>query len=90
MPLKAELSQALAELEEEYRFWLVESIALDRGIENLEEKIDQYEQDIGVARAAEFRVRLDRTRERHSHIDARLRYVHEQLLELKTRLNAMP
>ena len=90
MPLKAEVSQVFAELEEEYRFWLVESIALDRGIENLEEKIDQYEQDIGSARVAEFRIRLDRTRERHSQIDARLRYVREQLYEMKVRLNAMP
>jgi chromosome segregation ATPase len=88
MPLKDALLQALAELEEEYRFWLVESIALDRGIENLEEKIDQYEQEIGSARVAEFRVRLDRTRERYSQIDARLRYVRGQLHEMRSRLSA--
>jgi len=90
MAAKAELRQALAELEEEYRFWVVEAIALDRGIENLEEKVDQHESELGVARASEFRVRLSRTRERHAAIEARIIYVRQQLQEMKTRLRAMP
>ena len=50
MPSKAELAQLLDELEEEYRFWAVEAISLDRGIENLEEKIEQHEEQLGPAR----------------------------------------
>lgn len=89
MPSTAELTQALMELEEEYRFWLVEAISLERGIENLEDKIDQYEGEIGVERAAEFRIRLNRTRERHVAIEARMTHVRRQLQEMKTRLQAM-
>ena len=87
---KTELMQALTELEEEYRFWVVEAISLDRGIENLEDKVDQHESEIGPTRAAEFRARLNRTRERHAEIEGRIRYVREQLQEMKTRLRAMP
>jgi chromosome segregation ATPase len=90
MSVKTELVQSLAELEEEYRFWVVESIALERGIENLEEKIDLHEQEIGPERAAAFRARLERTRERHTAIEERIRYVRHQLHDLKTRLNAIP
>jgi hypothetical protein len=90
MPSKVDLTQALMELEEEYRFWVVEAISLERGIENLEDKIDQYESQIGVERAAEFRARLNRTRERHSEIETRIRSVRQQLNEMKIRLRAMP
>ena len=90
MPSKTELAQALAELEEEYRFWVVEAIALERGIENLEDKVDQHESEIGADRAAEFRVRLNRTRERHLAIETRIHSVRQQLNEMKTRLRAMP
>jgi hypothetical protein len=90
MPSKADLTQALVELEEEYRFWVVEAISLERGIENLEDKVDQHESEIGADRAAEFRARLNRTRERHSEIEARMRAVRQQLNEMKTRLRAMP
>ena len=90
MPSKTELAQLLAELEEEYRFWTVEAIALERGIENLEEKLDQHEAHIGPDRVAEFRVRLSRTRERHARIEKRILSVRQQLQELKTRLAAMP
>jgi chromosome segregation ATPase len=90
MPSKTELTQALGELEEEYRFWVVEAIALERGIENLEDKVDQYENEIGAERTAEFRARLNRTRERHSEIETRIRFVRQKLDEMKTRLRAMP
>jgi len=90
MPSKAELTQALTELEEEYRFWVVEAISLERGIESLEDKVDQHESEIGLERAAEFRTRLNRTRQRHSEIETRIRYVRQQLNEMKIRLRAMP
>jgi hypothetical protein len=87
MPSKAELTQLLDELEEEYRFWMVEAIALDRGVENLEEKIDQHADEIGVDRVAEFRLRLRRTRDRHEWIENRLLTVRQRLNELKLRLS---
>ena len=86
MPSKAEIAQLLDELEEEYRFWVVEAIALDRGIENLEEKIERHEDQLGPDRVAEFRVRLSQTRERHSRIEERILSVRQRLSELKTRL----
>lgn len=88
-PSKAELTQAMEELEEEYRYWTVEVITLDRGIENLEEKIDQHEQALGPERVEEFRLRLDQTRERHTAIEERMRYVRWRLHDLRTRLSAM-
>ena len=90
MPAKTELAQLLAELEEEYRFWTVEAIVLERGIENLEEKIDQHEEHLGLDRVTEFRIRLSRTRERHARIEKRILSVRQRLQELKTRLAAMP
>jgi hypothetical protein len=90
MPSKAELVQELADLEAEYRFWLVESIAIERGIENLAEKIDQHESEIGPERTAEFRFRLDRTRERHQEIEKKIRYVRWRLDDLKARLKEIP
>lgn len=90
MPSKAEFAQALIELEEECRFWVVEAITLDRGIENLEERVNTHADEIGPARTAEFRVRLDRTRERQAAIEEKIRAVRERLQELKARLRAMP
>jgi chromosome segregation ATPase len=90
MPSKAELTQAIAELEEEYRYWIVEAISIDRSLENLEEKIDSYEQELGAERVAEFRARLERTRERHASIEERMRYVRWRLHDLKTRLKSIP
>ncbi len=90
MPSKAEFAQALAELEEECRFWVVEAIALDRGIENLEERVDTHADEIGPARTAEFRVRLDRTRERQAAIEEKICQVRARLQELKARLQTMP
>ena len=90
MPSKAELAQELADLEAEYRFWLVEAISIERSIENLEEKIDQHESELGPERTAEFRFRLDRTRERHQEIEKKIRYVRWRLDDLKTRLKELP
>lgn len=90
MPSKAELTQVLTELEEECRFWVVESISLERGIEEIEGKVDLHEEEIGPERALDFRNRLLRTRQRHTAIEERIRYVRRRLHDLKTRLNAMP
>lgn len=90
MVSKAELTRELTELEEEYRFWVVEAISIERAIENLEERIDQHESEIGPERAAAFRLRLEQTREKHNAIEEKIRYVRWRLDDLKTRLRAMP
>lgn len=90
MTSKAELARELANLEAEYRFWLVEAISIERGIENLEEKVDRHEGEIGPERTAEFRLRLTRTRERHRVIEEKIRYVRWRLDDLYVRLNELP
>ena len=90
MAAKAELAQELADLEAEYRYWLVESISIEREIDNMEERIDQHESELGTERTAEFRLRLVRTRERHSVIEEKIRYVRLRLDDLRTRLNELP
>jgi chromosome segregation ATPase len=90
MPSKAELTRTVEELEEEYRYWTVEVISLDRSLENLEEKIDQYEPELGPEKVEEFRARLDQTRGRHAAIEERMRYIRWRLHDLKVRLGAMP
>jgi chromosome segregation ATPase len=90
MMQKTELVRELNDLEAEYRFWLVEAIAIERSIENIEEQIDQHEADLGPARTVEFRARLTRTRERHHVIEEKMRYVRERLDDLRTRLEQLP
>lgn len=90
MPSKADFERAVTDLEEECRFWVVEAIALDRSIESIEEQVNSYADEIGPARTAEFRVRLDRTRERQAMIEDKILYVRERLRELKERIRTMP
>jgi chromosome segregation ATPase len=90
MTQKTELVRELNDLEAEYRFWLVEAIAIERSMENIEEQIDQHEAELGPERTVEFRVRLTRTRERHQVIEEKMRYVRERLDELHTRLDQLP
>jgi len=90
MTPRDELVRELQDLEAEYRFWLVEAIAIERGIDDMEEQVDQHEHELGPERAADFRLRLARTRERYQSIDERIRYVRSRLDELQKRLDEMP
>jgi len=90
MTPRDELVRELQDLEAEYRFWLVEAIAIERGIDDMEEQVDQHEHELGPERAADFRLRLARTRERHQSTDERIRYVRSRLDELQKRLDEMP
>ncbi len=90
MPTKDELVREFQDLEAEYRFWLVEAIAIERGLDDMEEQIDQHEDELGPERVADFRVRLARTRERHCSIEERIRYVRLRLEEIHKRLEEMP
>jgi hypothetical protein len=90
MATKAELVRELQDLEDEYRFWLVEAIVIARGLDDMEEQIDQHEYELGPERAADFRLRLARTRERHLAIEEKIRYVRLRLEEMHKQLKAMP
>ncbi|MBI3797559.1 MAG: hypothetical protein HY268_11425 [Deltaproteobacteria bacterium] len=90
MATKAELVRELQDLEDEYRFWLVEAIVIARGLDDMEEQIDQHEYELGPERAADFRLRLARTRERHLSIEEKIRYVRLRLEELHKRLAEIP
>ena len=90
MPTKDELVREFQDLEAEYRFWLVEAIAIERGLDDMEEQIDQHEDELGPERVADFRVRLARTRERHQSIEEKIRYVRLRLEEIHKRLDEIP
>ena len=90
MPTKDELVREFQDLEAEYRFWLVEAIAIERGLDDMEEQIDRHEDELGPERVADFRVRLARTRERHLSIEEKIRYVRLRLEEIYKRLDEMP
>jgi hypothetical protein len=90
MTTKDELVRELQDLEAEYRFWLVEAITIGRGIDDMEEQINQHEHELGPARVADFHVRLARTRERHLSIEEKIRYVRLRLEEIHKRLEEMP
>jgi hypothetical protein len=87
---RAELARELHGLEAEYRYWLVEAICIERGIENIEEKIDRHEVELGPERVADFRLRLARTRECHRLIEEKIRYVRLRLDDLRAWLDELP
>jgi chromosome segregation ATPase len=84
------LAQELKALEDEYRYWVVEAIRMGRGIDSLEEEIDQHDSELGPERAAEFRTRLARTREKHHEIEGKIRFIRQRLDELRMRLEELP
>lgn len=90
MVTKAELVHEFKDLEEEYRFWLVEAISIERGLDEMETQVNQYEYELGPERTADFRTRLARTRERHRSIEEKIRYVRSRLEELRVRLDEIP
>jgi hypothetical protein len=90
MTPKDELVRELQDIEAEYRFWLVEAIVIERGLDDMEEQVDRHEHELGPERAADFRLRLARTRERHLSIEERIRYVRGRLDEMRARLAQIP
>jgi len=90
MATKAELVREFKDLEEEYRFWLVEAISIERSLDGMETQINQYEHELGPERTADFRTRLASTRERHRSIEEKIRYVRSRLDELRVRLDEIP
>ena len=90
MTAKDTLVRELHDLEDEYRFWLVEAIAIERGLDDMEEQIARHEHELGPERAADFRSRLARTRERHLSVEEKIRSVRLRLEEIHRRLDRIP
>jgi chromosome segregation ATPase len=90
MTTKAVLAQDLKELEDEYRYWLVEAICIERAIENLDKKIARYEKELGAERAAILRSRLAHTRERHMNIEETIGGIRGRIEDLRARLAILP
>ena len=86
MSLKEELTHELQALEAEYRYWLVETIRMDRSIDAIAEEIQQHNQDLGPERVASFQQRLSGTRTQHHEIDRKIRAIRHKLDELRLRL----
>ena len=90
MDLKAELGQELESLEAEYRYWLVETIRMDRSIDTIAADIQQHSQELGSERVADFQRRLDDTRSQHEEIDYKIQGIRLRLNTLRERLAGMP
>ena len=58
MTPKDELVRELQDIEAEYRFWLVEAIVIERGLDDMEEQVDRHEHELGSERAVDFRLEL--------------------------------
>jgi hypothetical protein len=89
MNTKSELEHSLKTLEEEYRFWMVETIKMGRGIETMEEELAHYDDDLGLERAADLRRRLSFIREKHEVLEEKILTVRHRLEELRERLERM-
>jgi chromosome segregation ATPase len=90
MNLKGELRQELESLEAEYRYWLVETIRMDRSIDTIAEDIQQHSQELGSQRVADFQRRLDETRSQHEEIDRKIQSIRLRLDTLRGRLAGIP
>ncbi|MGE0823046.1 MAG: hypothetical protein AB7G75_30550 [Candidatus Binatia bacterium] len=89
MDAKQEMETVIRTLEEEYRFWTVEVISMDRGIEMMEGEIQSHDSDLGAERAADLRSRLARVRTKHEQIEEKLGHIRERIDELRGRLQTM-
>ena len=89
MLTKNDLESGLKVLEEEYRFWLVESIQMERGIETMEEELKRHNHALGLTHAAELQWHLARIRKKHLLLDEKIRHIRQRLNNLRTRLEEM-
>ena len=89
MGIKSELEHGLKTLEEEYRFWVVETIKMGRGIETMEDELAHHDNDLGPERAADLRRRLAHIREKHQVLEEKIFTVRQRLEELRERLERM-
>ena len=90
MSLIEELRQEIESLEAEYRYWLVETIRMDRSIDAITEEIRQHEAELGAERVSDFRRRLDETRSHHQEIERKIQVIRLRLDILRERLAAIP
>jgi len=90
MSPRAEMESVLKALEDEYRFWMVEALKMGRGIELMEEEIQDHDSELGSDRAADLYRRLSFIRDKHHDIEERILAIRQRLEELRERLNGMP
>ena len=86
MSTKDELASMLKTVEDEYRFWVVEAIQMERGIATMEEELTHHDSELGADRAADLRRRLSRVREKHREIEEKIHGIRQRLDELRERL----
>ena len=89
MSLKGELRQEIESLEAEYRYWLVETIRMDRSMDTIAADIQQHSQELGSERVADFQRRLDDTRSQHEDIDRKIQGIRLRLDALRGGLTGM-
>jgi hypothetical protein len=87
---KEALTHALRALEEEYRFWLVEAIRMERGIETMEDELRQHKEELGADRVTDIRRHLSLIRRQHDELEERIHGVRERLDELRGRVAQLP
>ena len=79
------MRQELDSLEAEYRYWLVETIRMDRSIATIAADIRQHSQELGSERVADFQHRLEETRVQHEEIDPKILAIRLRLETLRER-----
>jgi hypothetical protein len=84
------MESVLKKLEDEYRFWMVETLKMGRGIERMEEEIEAHGSELGEDRAADLNRRLAYVRAKHHDLEERVLTIRQRLEELRERINAMP
>jgi|GEM_PF-3676411 len=89
MSPRQEMEAVLQRLEEEYRFWMVEALKMGRGIELMEDEIQDHNQELGADRAADLNRRLTYIRDRHHHLEEKILAIRQKLDELRERLRVM-
>lgn len=89
MSPRAEMESVLKKLEEEYRFWMVEALKMGRGIELMEEEIQDHDSELGEDRAADLNRRLAYVRAKHHDLEERILAIRQRLEELRERLQGM-
>ena len=89
MSPRQEMAAVLKKLEDEYRFWVVEAVKMGRGIELMEDEIQDHDQELGTDRAADLNRRLAYIRDRHHRLEEKILAIRQKLDELRERLRAM-
>jgi len=83
------MESVLKQLEDEYRFWMVEALKMGRGIELMEEEIQGHDSELGADRVADLNRRLSYVREKHHDLEERIFAIRQKIEELRKRIKGM-